>query len=219
MNLERSNGDNYQQSTTQLHYFIANLSLHKLYRTARGSSSCLRRHVLIRSLLMCGAFDMVLNPISQRLKSAQITTASTTPPSDEEVWLERCFDDLADTDEDEIEDNDLVMGETHWRANDHQLYESGTVPDMPWFESAYHHKSEKYQDNALVPSMQLPQQLVVVIPFSHQMRDTVATKEANGSIISADDPAYTGKHGSIQKRHINSPVALIQWHGGNWAMC
>lgn len=215
MNLELSD-DSYQCPTnTQLHYTIANISLHKLYQIARGSSSSLRQHVLIRNLLMCGSFDMVLNAAAPPTTSLQITAAPpppspSAPPSDEDVWLERCFDDLTDTDDD--------MEEGDARATDlSDEPPPAAVPNSWMYTSNYRLRHQREQDNALVPSLRIPQQMVLVIPFS-QLRDTIASKEAIGSIVAPDDPASTDKNVPSEKRQLNHPAALIEWSGGNWPM-
>lgn len=202
-------------TSTQLHYTIANISLHKLYQTARGSSLCLRQHVLIRNLLMCGSFDMILNPAPLNKPAAQITTvsSSTTPPSGEDVWLERCFDDLTDADDDMEEDDDV-------RTDDASDKLVAAVPNSTsWLFASNYRRHETEQDNALVPSLKIPQQVFLVIPFS-QLRDTIASKEAAavGSIVAPDDPACSSKNVSKEKIQHNAPIALIEWNGGSWPM-
>lgn len=175
--------DPYQQPTTQLHYTIANISLHKLYQIAHGPSLCLRQHVLIRNLLMRGSFDTILNPehhnpnLYQPAKSIEPAAL----PSDEDVWLERCFDELNDTDDDMEDDYNAALGDEPTQTT-------------PWMYT-YHHQQDREDNshNAVVPSFKIQQQVVLVIPFS-QMRDTITSREAAvGRIVSADDHASTSE--------------------------
>jgi hypothetical protein len=174
--------DSYQQPTTQLHYTIANISLHKLYQIAQGSSLCLRQHVLIRNLLMCGSFDMILKPTQQNpnlYQPAQFIEPAA-PPSDEDVWLERCFDDLTDPDDDMEDDYNKTLDDE-------------PSDSTSWMYTYPSHQHDQANHNALVPSLKIQQQLVLVIPFS-QLRDTISAKEAAiGSIVTSDDHASTSE--------------------------
>ncbi|KAG2176870.1 hypothetical protein INT44_007534 [Umbelopsis vinacea] len=174
--------DPYQpQPTTQLHYTIANISLHKLYQIAHGPSLCLRQHVLIRNLLMRGSFDTILKPEphNSNLHQPAKNIEPAALPSDEDVWLERCFDDLNDTDDDMEDDYNTALDDE---------------PSQPWMYT-YHHQRDQEDSsshNAVVPSFKIQQQQVVlVIPFS-QLRDTITSREV-GSIVSADDHASTSE--------------------------
>jgi hypothetical protein len=160
---------------------------------------------------MRGSFDTMLIPAPP--KSLEITAAPSAPPSDEDVWLDRCFDDLTNPDDDMEEDNDFRVHESSDET-------AAAVPNAAsWMftnnNMQYHPHHE--QDNALVPSLQMPQQLMLVIPFS-QLRDSMASREAVGSIVARDDPACTGKNLSAEKRQLNPPVALIEWNGSGWPM-
>jgi hypothetical protein len=176
--------DPYQQPTTQLHYTIANISLHKLYQIAHGSSLCLRQHVLIRNLLMRGSFDTILKPEHHNPNLYQPAAKSIEPaalPSDEDVWLERCFDDLNDTDDDMEDDYNAALDDEPTQTT-------------PWMYT-YHHQQDgkNTSHNAVVPSFEIQQQVVLVIPFS-QLRDTITSREAAvGRIVSADDHASTSE--------------------------
>ncbi|KAJ2959408.1 hypothetical protein NQZ79_g5185 [Umbelopsis isabellina] len=195
-----------QDSPTRLHYLVANISLNKLY--SADSPPCLRQHVLIRNLLMRRSFDMILNP------APPPTSPKTVTNTDEDDWLEKCFDDLADTDED-YEDDDSIMSDPHWRPDDQQLVPHGAVTgDGNWLQS-YHSHAEKRLDNAVVPR-QLPQQIIFVIPYNN-MRDNA--KEVVGSVKSPEDPISRDTNGSKEKPQVSAPVALIEWNEGTWAIC
>ncbi|CAM0142421.1 unnamed protein product [Umbelopsis sp. WA50703] len=195
-----------EDSQTRLHYLVANISLNKLYST--DSPPCLRQHVLIRNLLMRRSFDMILNP------APPPTASKTSTTTDEDDWLERCFDDLADTDED-YDDDDSIMSDPHWQPDNHQLVPHAAVPDGDGWLESYQQHTEKRLDSEVVPR-QLPQQILFLIPFS-KMRDTA--KEAVGSVDTLEDPTSRDKNGSKQKTQVTAPVALIEWNEGTWAIC
>lgn len=195
-----------QDSPTHLHYLVANISLNKLYST--NSPPCLRQHVLIRNLLMRRSFDMILNPAPPPM------SPKTATNTDEDDWLEKCFDDLADTDED-FEDDDSIMSDPHWRPDDQQLVPYGTATDdNSWLQTNHLH-AEKRLDNAVVPR-QIPQQIVFVIPYS-KMRDDA--KEVVGSVKSPEDLISRDTDGSKEITQVSAAVALIEWSEGTWAIC
>ncbi|KAG2184855.1 hypothetical protein INT43_000768 [Umbelopsis isabellina] len=154
------------------------------------------------------SFDMILNP------APPPTSPKTATNTDEDDWLEKCFDDLADTDED-YEDDDSIMSDPHWRPDDQQLVPHGTATDNNRWLQTNHLHEEKRLDNAVVPP-QLPQQIVFVIPYS-RMRDN--GKEVVERVKLPEDLNSRGTDVSKEITQVSAPVALIEWNEGTWAIC